>query len=407
MKSSRIAALVSTLSLFATSTLTLAGPNADGPANEAAFQGQGNRPPQGHARPPHHIKPSAGTASPSGMPPAKVRHAYGFDQIANQGEGMVIAIVGAYDHPNIESDLNVFNSAFGVAPCTTANACFQKIYARGSVPQTNAVWALEMALDVQWAHAIAPKAKILLVEAASSNFTELIYAVDVAVKNGATVVSMSFGGSEFSAETFYDKYFNVPGVTFIAASGDTGNGVEYPAASKYVIGVGGTTLNADLYGNYISETAWSGSGGGVSAYEPQQSGQTTWPVPYASKRGIPDVSYNANPNTGFAVYTSVPYQGTSGWFQVGGTSAGVPQWAALIAIANSLRAAAGKSTLTMTYNTLYNAGKAAYNMAYHDITTGSNGSCGSICNASGSYDYVTGLGTPQANNLIPLLLNQP
>jgi subtilase family serine protease len=363
---------------------------------------EGTRPPQGYARPPFHVRPNANTATPSGMTPANVQRTYGFDQIANQGEGMVVAIIDAFDHPNIESDLNVFSTTFGLPPCTTANGCFQKIFANGK-PRTDAGWALEISLDVEWIHAIAPKAKILLVEARTNSFADLLAAVDVAVKNNAKVVSMSFGGSEFGGETGYDSHFNIAGVSFVASSGDSGNGAEYPAASPYVVAVGGTTLNADVYGNYIGETAWSGSGGGISAYEAQPSGQTNWPLPYPGKRGIPDVAYNGNPNTGFAVYDSVKYQGQAGWFQVGGTSAGAPQWAALLAIANSLRTASGKPTLSATYDTLYTIGKSAYGTAYYDISTGQNGSCGTVCSASGSYDYVTGLGAPRANNLIQLL----
>ncbi|MES2354113.1 MAG: S53 family peptidase [Pseudomonadota bacterium] len=368
---------------------------------------EGMRAPQGYARPPFHITPNVTSTTPTGLTPARVRRAYGFDQIANQGEGQVIGIVNAYDHPNIEADLAVFNSTFGLAACTTANGCFQKIYAAGNRPPTDAGWALEIALDVQWAHAVAPKAKILLVEASSSSLSNLMKAVDVAVRNGATAVSMSFGGLEFSGETNHDYHFNVAGVTFVAASGDSGNGVEYPAASQYVIGVGGTTLNADAYGNYVSESAWSGSGGGLSAYEPEPAGQTAWPLPYANKRGSPDVAYDANPSTGFPVYNSVTYQNRSGWFQLGGTSAGAPQWAGIIAIANSSRVAAGKSRLTATYNKLYSVAKNSYGTSYHDVTTGTNGTCASLCKAMGGYDYVTGLGSPQVNNLIPALKNLP
>lgn len=122
---------------------------------------------------------------------------------------------------------------------------------------------------------------------------------------------------------------------------------------------------------------------------------------------MPDVAYDANPSSGFAVYDSVTYQGQSGWFVVGGTSAGAPQWAALFAIANSMRAAAGKATLAGPYNQLYTVGKLAYGSDYHDITSGTNGGCGTICTASGSYDYVTGLGSPQALNLVQALVAQP
>src|SRR5712691_5613018 len=234
------------------------------------------RPPDGEARPPIHIRGNA-TSGPTGLSPAQARHAYGFDQITNQGKGQIIGIVDAYDDPNIESDLGVFNNAFGLAACTTSNGCFKKVYASGVKPSTSAGWSLEISLDVEWAHAIAPQAKIVLVEAASSSFTDLLNAVDVAVQNGASAVSMSFGGGEFSGETSYDTHFAVNGVTFTASSGDSGNGVEYPAASPDVVGVGGTTLTTGTGGSYISETAWSGSGGGQSSVENEPPYQPSYP----------------------------------------------------------------------------------------------------------------------------------
>ncbi len=345
------------------------------------------------------------------MSPARTRHAYGFDLLSNQGAGQTIGIVDAYDDPNIESDLGVFNTTFGLPACTTSNGCFRKVYAQGIKPNTNAGWALEISLDVEWAHAIAPQAKILLVEAASNSFTNLLQAVDVAVQNGASVVSMSWGGGEFSSETSFDSaHFAVNGVTFTASSGDSGNGVEYPAASSDVVAVGGTTLNTDNSGNYISETAWNGSGGGQSAYEAEPLWQSNYPLPNDSKgaRGVPDVAYDGDPNTGFAVYDTVRYFGQRGWFQVGGTSAGAPQWAALFAIANSLRVAASKGTLTSSGGAVYGvAGGSAYSSNFHDITSGTNGNCGTLCTASSGYDYVTGLGSPQANSIISALANLP
>jgi subtilase family serine protease len=341
------------------------------------------------------------------MTPANTRHAYGFDQISNQGEGQTIAIVDAYDDPNIESDLAVFNSQFGVLPCTTSNGCFRKIYAQGSKPASNAGWALEIALDVEWSHAIAPKAKIILVEAATNSFANLLGAVDVAVNNGASVVSMSWGGGEFSGESSNDNHFSQSGVTFTASSGDSGNGVEYPAASPGIVSVGGTTLTVGTGGSYTSETAWSGSGGGISSQENEPLYQSNYPIPNTGgKRGVPDVAYDGNPNTGFAVYDSVRYQGQAGWFQVGGTSAGAPQWAALFAIANSLRVAAGKGTLSSTGNAVYAVAKANYAGNYHDITSGTNGPCGAVCSASAGYDFVTGLGSPKANTIITALATQ-
>jgi subtilase family serine protease len=363
-----------------------------------------DRPPQGEARPPIHVKGNA-TKGPTGISPAQIRHFYGFDQITNQGAGQTIAIVDAYDDPNIESDLGVFSTQFGLPSCTTANACFKKTFASGSKPKTDPGWSLEISLDVEWAHAIAPQAKILLVEAASNSFANLIQAVDVAVKNGASVVSMSFGGSEFSSQTTYDPHFNVGGVTFTASSGDSGAGVEYPAASPYVVAVGGTSITlADSTGTYGSEKAWSGSGGGQSAQESEPLYQFNFGIASSGKRGVPDVAYDADPNTGFPVYDTVRYQGQAGWFQVGGTSAGAPQWAALIAIVNSMRAAS-KGALTGAPSPLYStsASTSTYSANFHDISIGSNGSC-SICSAGTGYDFVTGLGSPRAAALVNALV---
>jgi subtilase family serine protease len=369
------------------------------------------RPPFGYARPPIHVRGNA-TTSPTGYNPNQIRTGYGFPTFttspsATMGAGQTIAIVDAYDDPNIESDLGVFSSTFGLPACTTSNGCFSKVYASGATPSTNAGWALEISLDVEWAHAMAPQAKILLVEAASNSYANLFQAVDYAAAH-ASVVSMSWGGGESSGETSYDNHFNVSNVLFTASSGDSGNGVEYPAASPYVVGVGGTTLKSwsctSSTCTYGSETAWSGSGGGQSAVEGEPTYQRNYGISSSGKRGVPDVSYDADPNTGFPVYDSVRYQGQKGWFQVGGTSAGAPQWAALIAVANAERNAAGKATLTqdLTLNTspFYTIGSSNY----HDITSGSNGNCGAICTATTGYDFVTGIGTPKVSSILSALV---
>jgi subtilase family serine protease len=254
----------------------------------------------GIAHAPYHIKPNTNSLVPSGLSPAQVRKAYGFGDNNWTGRGQVIGIVDAFDDPNIESDLNVFSSTFGLAACTTANGCFEKVYATGKKPKKNAGWAGEISLDVEWVHAMAPNAKIMLVETANSSMNALMQGVKVAIQKGANVITMSWGGAEFSTETSFDSMFNVPGVTFTAASGDSGAGVIYPAASPNVIATGGTTLTLDSSGNYISEKAWSGSGGGVSAYETIPAYQKGLPIPNNpnNMRGIPDVSYNADPNSG-------------------------------------------------------------------------------------------------------------
>jgi len=358
------------------------------------------RPPIGEARPPIHVKGNA-TAGPTGLSPAQTRHFYGFDQVSNGGAGQTIAIVDAYDDPTIESDLAVFSRQFGLPSCTSSNGCFTKLPASGKTPRTDAGWALETSLDVEWAHAIAPAANILLIEAASSRFTDLIQAVDVAVANGASAVSMSFGGGEFSGQTMYDSHFKADGVTFTASSGDSGSGPEYPAASPYVVGVGGTTLQTDSFGTYLGETACSGSGGGESSVEAEPSYQSDFGIDSNGSRGIPDVAYDADPSTGFSVYDSTRYQGQAGWFKVGGTSAGAPQWAAAFAIVNSLRASAGKAAISGAHYALYDS--SGYSSNFNDITDGSHGNCGNVCNAGSGDDLVTGLGSPKISDLIKAL----
>jgi subtilase family serine protease len=363
---------------------------------------------------PHYFIHEAAGASLSNPPssafvPSQIRHAYGFDLIANQGAGQTIGVVDAYDDANAENDLGVFSRQFNLPACTSSNGCFREVYSNSRRPAANSNWSVEISLDIEWAHAIAPQAKILLIEASSNNLSDLLSAVDAAVRNGASVVSMSWTAGEVSGERNLDNHFVANGVTFLAASGDTGTGVAYPAASPYVIGVGGTSLTLDASGNYLSEAAWSGSGGGLSRYENEPLAQEQFGIPDNSRgsRGVPDVSYNANPGTGYAVYDSIGINGYSGWFQVGGTSAGAPQWAALVAIANSQRVAARKANLTSANGTVYSTAKSNLAANFHAVTAGTNGSCGVICDALAGYDYVTGLGTPQSKALVPALVSHP
>jgi subtilase family serine protease len=224
--------------------------------------------------------------------------------------------------------------------------------------------------------------------------------VDAAVNAGATVVSMSWGGPEFSGMSIYDSHFNRPNVTFTASSGDNGAGVEWPAASPYVVAVGGTSLYLDSNGNRSSEVAWSGSGGGSSSVYSEPGYQSGWQT--SNRRGVPDVSFLADPNTGVLVYDSV----NGGWFVVGGTSASAPQWAAMVALANQLRANSGATPLSSLNTILYSLAQGSTTMPYainsayfYDVSQGNNG--GYV--AAPQYDFVTGLGSPIANALVPAL----
>ena len=259
-------------------------------------------------------------------------------------------------------------------------------------------------------HAIAPGAKIVLVEANSASFSDLTTAVQYA-STMANVVSMSWGGSEFSGETSYDaSTFSTKGVVYVAASGDSGV-LEWPSSSPNVVAVGGTTLTANLTtGAYSSETAWSDSGGGVSRYEPLPTYQSNAFGKYASGRTTPDVAYDANPSTGIDVVSD----GTL--YEVGGTSVGTPQWAALFALADQARAVINQyylaadslnswgpldsSTIpTGLYDLAYTEYQKTPSTVYHDITSGSN----ARYSAGKGYDLVTGLGSPIANNLVQYL----
>ncbi len=279
---------------------------------------------------------------PSGaFTPAQIQQAYQYNKVsfngtAGTGAGETIAIVDAYDDPSIQSDLNTFDTQFGLPAATVT-----KVNETGgsTLPSTDSTggWELEESLDVEWAHAMAPGAKILLVEASSPNDSDLLAAVGYAAAH-ANVVSMSWGGGEFSGESSYDGDFSKSGVAFVASSGDSGAPISWPAASPNVLAVGGTALTLGSDNTWSSETGWSGSGGGPSAYESQPSYQTGF-VTSTTKRANPDVAYDASPSTGYAVYDSDPYSGTSyGWLTVGGTSAGAPQWAAILAIADQGRA---------------------------------------------------------------------
>jgi len=328
------------------------------------------------------------TASPTGYGPAQFHGAYGLGTTAPSAQ--TIAIVDAYDSPTIASDLNTYSSNYGLPQCNSSNPCFQKVNQSGQAgayPSRNAGWALEIALDVETAHQICQNCKILLVEASSNSYSNLGAAENTAARLGATFISNSFGGSEYSGEA-NDASYNHPNVAITASSGDAGYGAEYPAASPYVVAVGGTTLNLSAGNSYGGETVWSGSGSGCSAYlqaQPWQTSDPNWPSTGCnSSRGVADVSADADPNTGASVYDTTKYQGRSGWFKVGGTSLSAPLIAGVYALAGNAPTATYPASIPY-----------ANRAGLHDITSGSNGNCGTImCSATTGYDGPTGVGTP-------------
>lgn len=341
------------------------------------------------------IAPNAISKTPTGLSPAKMLSAYGLSGKASGATPQIIAIVDAYDHPNIASDLSVYSSKFNIPnlpTCTKAIAsstkpCFQKVNQLGQTknyPASNPSWALEIALDVEAAHAICQNCSILLVEANGATYEDLTAAIDRAVMLGAKYVSNSWGSIEFPGQSAFDYHFQKPGVVFTFSAGDSGYGVQYPASSPYVTAVGGTTLLLNSDGSYNQEIAWSGTGSGCSAFSLKPAFQID---SLCINRTVADVSAVADPNTGMAVYTSVPFNGQKGWMQIGGTSLAAPIIAATYALAHDVPSNTMGNALPYTRPAT----------AFHDVVSGTNGFCeGSyLCQALAGFDGPTGLGTPK------------
>lgn len=321
-----------------------------------------------------------------------------------------IALVDAYDNPDAASNLAAFSSYLGLP---TAN--FVKVYANGngscSTPPSDPGWGLEESLDIEWAHAMAPDATIILVEACSSSYTDLLYAEQVAgayvTSYGGGDVSNSWGSSEFSGElsddiNFFYYYWNY--VSYFASAGDDGVGAQYPSSSPWVVSAGGTTINRKSTTlGYSSESCWGGSGGGTSAYEvwggsfPTGMGPWTafqYPVIGQNPRSTPDISFDADPASGALVYDAF-YDPPYAWWQVGGTSLASPALAGIVNNAgNQLgQAPHGGGYYSAEENSLiysqYTA-TAAFKKNFYDVKTGSNGASAGL-----GWDYCTGVGTPR------------
>ena len=336
------------------------------------------------AQPPIHVL-NAPTGRPTGLTPDIIKSAYNLPHVGGSG---VIAIIGAYQDPTLEHDLGIFSTQFNLPECTVKNGCLT-LHPMSALMGKDEGWSMETSLDVEWAHAIAPNAKILLVEAKTPSGANLLAALDHAVKQPDVVaVSMSWGGAEFPEEINLDSHFisgsGVKNVTFFASAGDSGTGASWPASSPNVVSVGGTRLTFSPSGSMVSEKAWDGSGGGVSAYETEPQYQIAYNIKKAGgMRAIPDVSYNADPISGVSIYYSGKKSKKNGWYVVGGTSAGAPQWAAI------------KSLGLSADNNKFYSDKSSDPISYfRDIRSGTNGDCGYICTARLHYDYVTGLGSP-------------
>jgi hypothetical protein len=379
-------------------------------------------------------RPRDSSPAGDGYTPAQIRSAYGFDSVsfgngtvAGDGAGQTIAIVDAYNDQALIPDLAAFDGQFGIAAPPELQIVNQTGGTR--LPRASRSWASEIALDVEWAHAIAPGADILLVETNSESTSNLLAGVAYArTVPAVSVVSMSWGGSEFytfngkqyTGEVDDDAYFTTPpghqGETFVTAAGDNGAaaGAGWPGDSPNVLTVGGTSLLlSGQTGAISSETTWDQTGGGFSQVEPEPAYQLD--AQQSGARGTPDVAYDADPNNGFVMYDSLPYQGFVDFQETGGDSAGTPQWAALVAIADQGRVLAGEGTLDgpgQTLPALYDLysppgtpGYSTYLNYFNDIidtTAGGQPSTG-LASTIG-YDTATGLGTPKAAAIIGALV---
>jgi hypothetical protein len=335
-------------------------------------------------------------ASPQDIPsgygygPSDLQSAYNLTTAsASDGAGETVAVVDAYNDPNAASDLAAYRSAAGLP----AVPSFQQVNQEGQTSPLPATapsdddWTVEESLDLDMVSAACPLCNIVLVEA-DDDTSDGLYIAENTAASMAGYVSNSWGGSEASSDTSLDsEYFSHPGDVITASAGDSDYGVIYPATSPNVVSVGGTSLSADSSSRGWSESVWNdgggeGTGSGCSAYEPQPSWQSSLDLPSGCSNRIDnDVSADADPDTGLAVYDTA--NGNGGWNEVGGTSASSPFIAAAFALAGN----PGNSPADDIYG---NAGD------FYDVTSGSNGSCSPdyLCTAETGYDGPTGIGTP-------------
>lgn len=390
------------------------------------------------------IAPLATNNVVSTYSPAQIRSAYGMPalpasftnlsaaQAAQLGAGQTIYIVDAMHDPNLQSELNAFNQKFGLPACAvkaiSASTALPLAAASGTAcelsvvyttpagaittnaPAYDAGWATEITLDVQWAHATAPLARIILIEAPDASLNSLLAAIQLANKMGPGIVSMSFGANEGSWTASVDNAFTGKDMSYLAATGDNGAAVSWPSVSSKVLAVGGTSLTYSGSGSR-SEVSWSGTGGGTSAYTSLPSYQNNTVPGFSStfggttRRVVADVAFNADPSTGQYVAVIAAGSNTVSWVSAGGTSLSTPQWAGLLAIANATRKLNAKAALGAPHAILYGAiatVPGTYASSFNDIAKGSNGSC-AACTAKSGYDLLSGLGTPNISSLLTSL----
>jgi Putative Ig domain len=367
--------------------------------------------------------------------PAQIRAAYDLPELpaagttpssvqsAQLGARQTIYIIDAQDDPNAAAELATFNQTFGLPICSvstispgaalplpaaaTTGCTFSVVHSTAAggmtaaAPSYNSEWATEIALDVQWTHATAPLARIVLIEAPDSSTNSLLAAVSLANAMGPGVVSMSFGTPEGGWTASVDSTFTVVANTYVAAAGDSGAGVNWPAVSSHVLAVGGSSLTYTGTAPR-SEIVWSDTGGGVSQYTPTPVYQTS-AVPdmgTPAHRSVSDVTFNADPTTGQYIVVLAPGAASANWLSAGGTSLATPQWAGILAVANALRAQAEEAPIGDPHEKLYGIAtqRIEYASAFYDITRGSDGSCAD-CFAEIGYDLPSGIGSPNVTSL--------
>lgn len=331
---------------------------------------------------------ASGPGNGGAYDPDFLQSAYNLADIAaTTGSGQTVAIVDAFDSPTAEADLAAYRGYFGLPPCTSASGCFRKVNQNGAaspLPGVDGGWTQEIALDLDMVSAICPNCNILLVEANSASFADLGVAVNTAASLGPIAINNSYGAPEWNGEAgYWDAFYNHPGVAVTASAGDAGFGVEFPASTPYTVAVGGTTLNqlTNTGTRNATETVWSGSGAGCSAYEPKP----MWQHDSAcTQRTVADVAAVADPATGVWVYDTTSVNGQSGWLVFGGTSVAAPIVAATYALAANHSAAGAAGLYAAASGSLF------------DITSGSDGTCAAtyLCTGMAGFDGPTGNGTP-------------
>ena len=329
--------------------------------------------------------------APPGLSPAFLKSVY---NLPSSGGSGIIALVDAYHYPTSLNDFNFFSNYYGLPtepstnPTASTNKVFQVVYASGAQPPTDTGWALEACLDIEVSHGMAPNAKIILVEAASNSSTDLFNAVTLAsqlvtANGGKGEVSMSWGSSEFPGEgQSFDSYFQTPGVVYVASTGDYGGLTEYPSVSPFVVAAGGTTINLNPDGSFNSETGWDGGGGGLSTYEPRPSYQNGIQSIVGPQKGVPDMSFDADPNSGASIYDTTRDGAAYGWIEEGGTSEASPGLAGIINLAGSFYPSS-QAELHYIYRGLGSSN-------FRDIVSGVSGAF----SCTTGWDMVTGVGTP-------------